>query len=99
MDCSNILAMWHADGWFELYGPKGTRATIVKIPFTGTVEGEKLAIEYAETVMPRVFRDVYWADCLIASDLLRPILPSEIAIAKSNRDLLATFSEIERANR
>ena len=91
----HVLALWNPDGWLEVYGPRGTQATILKIPFTGTVEGERLALEYVEMIMSPAAKAVFWADCLIASDLLRPLLPSEIAIAKSNRELLATLREIE----
>jgi hypothetical protein len=83
-----ILVLLYSDGFVEVYGEKHIDARIVNVPVASTPAGEILAEEYVELTIPRCYRDIYFPTAKRATELLRPIKPSDIAFRKWSVELV-----------
>ena len=74
-----VLVVGHSDGWIQVFAEKSVDVRIEMLPHSITPEAEVLAEEYVGLSLPKRYRDVYWPSMQRAADMMRLVLPSDIA--------------------
>ena len=74
-----VLIVGHSDGWIQVFAEKSVDVRIEMLPHSTTPEAEVLAEEYVGLSLPKRYRDVYWPSMQRAADMMRLVLPSDIA--------------------
>jgi hypothetical protein len=74
-----VLVLLHGDGWVEAYAERHVDVRMQVVPYAATPQGERLAEEYVDQTLPHRYRDVYWPGMRRAADMVRVILPIDIA--------------------
>jgi len=86
-----VLVVAQGDGWLEVYAQKHIDVQVRIAPWCPGPQGELLAQEYVRLGLPYRFRDVYEPGNLRRTELIRQILPSDIALRNDER---AVFQEL-----
>ena len=74
-----VLVVVQSDGWIQVFAEKSVDVRIEMLPNSITPEAEVLAEEYVGLSLPKQYRDVYWPSMQRAADMMRFVLPSDIA--------------------
>ena len=93
-----VLAVAHADGYFEIFAGKGVRARLVNICQMPTAEGEILAERYLEKSLPKPYRDIYFPGNRIAPGNVLQLTPELLAKREFEMDVVRTCNAIPLLN-
>jgi len=89
-----VLILSYPDGYQEVFAERHVDVHLVRVPVTNSPEGEQIADDVIEMMLPWRYRSLYRADRLRATGTTRPLLPSVMARAMANTEAISTLNEL-----
>ena len=93
---SKILIRVYPDGYCELFADCGVRVHVQKVLDAPGIEGEKLALEYAESTLPDSHRGLDDARKLVQTFDTRPVSVSQFVTRQASLGALRIMDAYQR---
>lgn len=89
-----VLVLLHGDGFVEVYGERNLRVKIMRVPFTASKAGERLADQVVDQLLPAELRELHFPGKLRAASDNRPLLASELVDGQQYLQLLQGLDSV-----
>lgn len=89
-----VLIFAYSDGYLEIFGESNLDVHVVMVPHSSTLNGQRLAEDVVELLLPPRYHDLYWPNKLRKSEVLRKVLPSDLVREYQDREILKTINRL-----
>ncbi len=93
-----VLVLVEPDGYFTAYAEPNIDVMICRVPMAHTREGERLADECVELMLPQRYLDLYRADYQRANGFARPLSADAARAALATQEALQELNKLQERN-
>lgn len=94
-----LLVVQYPDYYEEYFSENNIAIRIERVPASHGLDGEKLAEDYLEKVLPPRWRKLYFPGNLKKATNVRPLLPSTIAESRFAQGMIDCLNQLAEKNR